>query len=88
VLLRLAYLAVTNAVPVLRLLLPMSDRAKDAEIVALRHKITVLERQLHGAKVRFASADRPRCCIDCPATCCTGCGCWCARRRCCAGIGT
>jgi putative transposase len=36
----------------------MSDRAKDAEILALRHQIMVLERQLHGAKVRFAPADR------------------------------
>jgi hypothetical protein len=44
VLLRLAYLGVTNALAMLRLL-PMSDRAKDAEILALRHQITVLERQ-------------------------------------------
>jgi hypothetical protein len=35
VLLRLAYLGVTNALAMLRLL-PMSDRAKDAEILALR----------------------------------------------------
>jgi hypothetical protein len=35
VLLRLAYLTVTNAFAVLRLL-PMSDRDKDAEILALR----------------------------------------------------
>ena len=56
-LLRLAYLGVTNALALLRLL-PMSDRAKDAEILALRHQIMVLERQLHGAKVRFAPADR------------------------------
>jgi putative transposase len=39
-------------------LLPMSDRAKDAEILALRHQITLLERHLHGHKVRFAPADR------------------------------
>jgi putative transposase len=57
VLLRLAYLGVTNALAMLRLL-PMSDRAKDAEILALRHQIVVLERQLHGEKVRFAPADR------------------------------
>ena len=56
-LLRLAYLAVTNAFGVLRLL-PMSDRAKDVEILALRHQIAVLERQLQGAKVRFTPADR------------------------------
>ena len=56
-LLRLAYLGVTNALAMLRLL-PMSDRAKDAEILALRHQITVLQRQLHGEKVRFTPADR------------------------------
>ena len=56
-LLRLAYLGVTNALAMLRLL-PMSDRAKDAEILALRHQIMVLQRQLHGQRVRFTSADR------------------------------
>ena len=57
VLLRLAYLGMTNALTLLRLL-PMSDHAKDTEILALRHQITVLERQLHGDKVRFTTADR------------------------------
>jgi putative transposase len=57
VLLRLAYLGVTNALAMLRLL-PMSDLAKDAEILALRHQVMVLERQLRGEKVRFTSADR------------------------------
>jgi hypothetical protein len=57
VLLRLAYLGVTNALAMLRLL-PMSDRAKDAEILALRHQIMVLERQFDGQKVPFAPADR------------------------------
>jgi putative transposase len=57
VLLRLAYLGVTNALAMLRLL-PMSDRAKDAEILALRHQITVLERQLHGQRIRYTPADR------------------------------
>lgn len=58
-LLRLAYLAVTNGFAMLRLL-PMIERAKDVEILALRHQITVLERQLHGQghRVRFAPADR------------------------------
>ena len=56
-LLRLAYLGVTNALALLRLL-PMSDRDKDAEILVLRHQITVLERQLHGDRVRFTPADR------------------------------
>ncbi|WP_327002596.1 transcriptional regulator [Dactylosporangium sp. NBC_01737] len=56
-LLRLAYLGVTNALAMLRLL-PVSDRAKDVEILALRHQVAVLERQLHGEKVRFDPADR------------------------------
>ncbi|MFF1690982.1 MULTISPECIES: hypothetical protein [unclassified Streptomyces] len=50
-LLRLAYPGVTNAFAVLRLL-PMSDRDKDAEILALRHQITVLERQLGNNRAR------------------------------------
>lgn len=56
-LLRLAYLTVTNAFAVLRLL-PMSDRDMETEILALRHQITVLERQLGGEKVRFSPNDR------------------------------
>ncbi|SDT80686.1 integrase core domain-containing protein [Actinoplanes derwentensis] len=54
---RLAYLGVSNALALLRLL-PMSDRDKDAEILALRHQIMVLERHLHGDRVRFTPADR------------------------------
>lgn len=49
---RLVYLGVTNALALLRLL-PMSDRDKDAEILALRHQITVLQRQLHGERIRL-----------------------------------
>ncbi len=56
-LLRLAYLGVSNAFALLRLL-PMSDRGKDAEILALRHQLTVLQRQLGPARVRFAASDR------------------------------
>jgi hypothetical protein len=59
VLLRLAYLTVTNTFAALRLL-PMGDRDKDIEILALRHQISVLERQLDAdTRVRFASEDRP-----------------------------
>ncbi|ABP55314.1 hypothetical protein Strop_2874 [Salinispora tropica CNB-440] len=57
VLFRLAYLGVTNTPALLRLL-PMSDCDKDAEILALRHQIMVLERRLHGDRVRFTPADR------------------------------
>jgi transposase InsO family protein len=57
VLLRLAYLGVTNTLALLRLL-PMSDRAKDTEILALRHQITVLERHLRGERIRFTPSDR------------------------------
>ena len=56
-LLRLAYLSVTNAFALLRLL-PASDRDKDAEILALRHQITVLQRQLGTNRPRFSPADR------------------------------
>jgi putative transposase len=57
VLLRLAYLGVTNAFAMLRLL-PMSNRDKDVEILALRHQITVLERHLGRDRLRFAPGDR------------------------------
>jgi putative transposase len=58
VLLRLAYLTVTNAFAALRLL-PMSDRDKGVEILVLRHQIAVLERQLGAdTRVRFAPEDR------------------------------
>ncbi|WP_370466762.1 hypothetical protein [Streptacidiphilus sp. PB12-B1b] len=56
-LLKLAYQGMTNTFALLRLL-PMSDREKDIEILALRHQITVLERQLNGQQVRFHAIDR------------------------------
>ena len=56
-LLRLAYLGMTNAFALLRLL-PMSDRDKDTAILALRHQITVLERQLGQTRPRFSPGDR------------------------------
>ncbi|MGW4798395.1 hypothetical protein ACWEPC_38865 [Nonomuraea sp. NPDC004297] len=40
---RLTHLAVANIFAALRLL-PIGDRDKDVEILALRHQITVLER--------------------------------------------
>jgi putative transposase len=57
VLLRLAYLGVTNVFALLRLL-PMSDQDKDAEILALRHQVLILQQQLGPGRVRFTPADR------------------------------
>jgi transposase len=57
VLLRLTWLGVTNVFALPRLL-PMSQQDKDAEILALRHQILVLQRQLGPGRVRFISADR------------------------------
>jgi putative transposase len=57
VLFRFAYMAVSNTFAVLRLL-PMSGREKDAEILALRHQVRILQRQLGGQRVRFEPADR------------------------------
>jgi len=88
VLLRLAYLGVTNVFALLRLL-PMSNRDKDAEILALRHQLSVLQRQLGPDRVRFTPGDRafaggavapaPR------GTFSRDCTWWCARIPCSAG---
>lgn len=51
------YLGVANVFALLRLL-PVSNQDKDAEILALRHQITVLERQLGRDRLRFAPSDR------------------------------
>ena len=86
-LLRLAYLGITNAFALLRLL-PRTDREKDAEILALRHQLAVLQRQLDGQRIRFDPADRAwlaRCCTHSPGPPCTVCGCWYGRTRSCAG---
>jgi putative transposase len=56
-LLRLAYLGITNAFTLLRLL-PGGDRDKDVEILSLRHQFAVLQRQLAGQQVRFEPVDR------------------------------
>jgi transposase len=57
VLLRLAYLGVTNAFALLRLL-PRSDLDRDTEILILRHQIAVLQRQLGDQRVQFRPAER------------------------------
>lgn len=56
-LLRLPYLGVTNAFALLRLL-PMSDQDKNVEILALRHQITVLKRQLGTTRPQLSPGDR------------------------------
>jgi putative transposase len=56
-LLQLAYLGITNAFALLRRLRG-SDRDKDAEILALRHQLAVLHRQLGDQLIRFEPADR------------------------------
>jgi hypothetical protein len=48
----LAYLAVSNAFTVLRLL-PKGDREEDVEIFSSCHQITVLRRQLGAARSTF-----------------------------------
>jgi hypothetical protein len=57
VLLRLAYLVVTNAFALLRLL-PRGDRDKEIEILSLRHQLAMVQCQLDGKQVRFTPADR------------------------------
>ena len=47
----------TNVFALLRLL-PVSSRDKDAEILALRHRLSVVQRQLGPYRVRFTPGDR------------------------------
>lgn len=56
-LLRLGCLAVSNVFTALRLL-PRGERDKDAEILALRHQIAVLERQIGQQWVHVTAAAR------------------------------
>ena len=56
-LLRFAYLAVTHAFAALRLS-RMTDREKDVEILALRHQLAVLQRQLGDQRPRLRPEDR------------------------------
>ena len=53
--LRLAYLALTNTFALIRML-PVSDRDKDAEFLALRHQLAVLQRK--AGKPAFTPDDR------------------------------
>jgi hypothetical protein len=54
---RFGYLAVRYAFSVLRLL-PMSNHEKDIEILALRHQLGVLQRQLAGQRPQLRPEDR------------------------------
>ncbi|MFD5388048.1 hypothetical protein ACFWMG_24510 [Streptomyces sp. NPDC127074] len=56
-LLRLAYLAATNALAFLRLL-SMSDREKDVEILVLRHQLLVLQRRVSKPTSKTQTASR------------------------------
>ncbi|WP_116200503.1 integrase core domain-containing protein [Amycolatopsis circi] len=56
-LVRFAYLAVTHAFAALRLL-PMTNREKDIEILALRHQLAILQRQLGDQRPRLRPEDR------------------------------
>ncbi|GAA3522267.1 hypothetical protein GCM10022222_00030 [Amycolatopsis ultiminotia] len=56
-LVRFSCLAVAHAFATLRLLC-MTDREKDVEILALRHQLTVLRRQLGDQRARLRFEDR------------------------------
>ena len=89
-LVRFAYLAATHAFAVLRLL-PMTDRDKDVEILALRHQLTVLQRQLGDQRPRLRPEDRAflaALLVPLSARRCAGYVCWSARTPSCGGTAT
>ena len=53
----MAYLAIVNLFSTLRLL-SVSEHDKDAEILALRHQVTILQHQLGDRRVRLTPVDR------------------------------
>jgi transposase len=57
VLVRFVYLAVVHVFAALRLL-SMTHREKDVEILALRHQLTILQRQLGDHRPRLRAEDR------------------------------
>jgi putative transposase len=73
VLLRLSYLAVSSVFTVLRLL-PLSGTEKDVEILALRHQLAIMQRQIDTP--RLTGTDRvflPRSCIGFRGSGCASC---------------
>jgi len=76
-LLRLAYLGITNAFTLLRLL-PGGDHDKDIEILSLRHQLAVLQCNSTGNRSgshRPIGRGWPRCCTRCRGRPCGACGC-------------
>jgi hypothetical protein len=74
-----------NTFAVLRML-PLGERAKDVEILALRHQIAVLEHQLGGRRVWFTATDRAFLAAllhRLPTRTLRNFAWWCARTRCC-----
>jgi putative transposase len=70
VLLRLPYLALTSVFAFIRLL-PMSDTDKDIEILALRHQLVVLQRQIDKPRLtRPIGRSSPLCSTDSPGSSC------------------
>ncbi|GAA3837175.1 hypothetical protein [Streptomyces chiangmaiensis] len=87
---RFAYLAVSHAFAALRLL-PMTDHEKDTEILALRHQLAVLHRQLGYQRPRFRAEDRTFLAAllsTLPAQHCAGSSSWSPRTPSCAGTAT
>jgi hypothetical protein len=65
--LRFGYLAVLRVFGWLALL-ARSDRAKDAEILILRHQVAVLRRQAKTPRLSWAGRSWPRWPGSCPAS--------------------
>lgn len=85
---RLASLTVTNMFAALRLL-PMSNRDKDAEILALRHhspSFSDSSEQTGPSSLRRSGPSLPPYLRPCPVKFCAGSGYWSDPTPCCAGI--
>ena len=89
-LLRLAYLGVTNAFALLRLL-PGSDRDKErrSSLYAIKPRCcTANSTDSECSSMRPTGRGWPRCCAGYPGRACAACGYWCDRTRSCAGTVT